>query len=137
MRYHKVLFAVAFVAAAVVAVSLVTGQTDGQPAATSGEGSVTGRFLYSSGAPAALMPLILRGVAPPRVVHRGITDDQGTFQITGVEDGAYRLFELRVYLNAAEGTCEVLSRRSVEVTGGTLDLGDLVLTARTIPPSGG
>ena len=46
-------------------------------------GAVTGRLLYSSGQPAALVPVVLRGGRPARAVVRAATDSPAASEPTG------------------------------------------------------
>lgn len=136
---RRALSAIAVVVAALVATGLLVGQAHehgDQPAEGPEGGAVTGRLLYSNRDPAARLPVVLRGALPSRTTRRAITDTQGRFRAANLEAGRYRLFELRVYLSAKQGKCEVLARRDLKVADETLDLGELVLTPKTIPPAG-
>jgi hypothetical protein len=99
-----------------------------------GEPGVRGRLLYSNGAPAERVPVVLRSADPPQRTYRVNTGEDGRFALRGIPAGRYRLFEIRVYVNAKLGKCEVMARRAVTVGPDGLDLGTVKLAPGTIPP---
>ena len=97
-------------------------------------GTVRGRLVYSSGGPADRVPVVLRQVDPPRRSARELTGADGRFEFKGLAGGAYRLFEVRVYVDGGKGQCEVLEKRDLRLDGKPVQLGDLKLARKTIMP---
>ncbi len=133
-RYRRVaVLAVVLVAAGVLAAGHLTGQTGARPGPPR-KGDVAGLLVYSNGEPAGLLPLVMRNAARPDIVLKASADARGVFRFKNVAPGTYRLFELRAYLDARTGKCEVLERRTLKLTGKGANLGKLVLIPKTFPP---
>ena len=117
LRYRRsAVCALVLVAAGVLAAGHLRGQTGAEPAPLR-KGEVAGLLVYSDGKPAGLLPLVMRHSARPEVVQKASTDARGAFRFKNVAPGTYRLFELRAYLDARTGKCEVLERRKLKITG--------------------
>ena len=95
---------------------------------------VKGRLLYSNSKAADRIPVVLRAADHPDRNYRASTGENGRFTFPAVPPGKYRLFEIRVYTNLKLGKCELMARREVSVEAKGLDLGDVTLVAKTIPP---
>lgn len=96
---------------------------------------VKGRLLYSDGSPADRIPVVLRSTDGTGRSYRVNTGKDGRFLFRAVPQGRYRLFEIRVYVNARKGECEVMERRNVTVVPNGLDLGTVKLKPKIIPPA--
>ncbi len=96
---------------------------------------VKGRLLYSDGSPADRVPVVLRNARIAAQSLQVSTGKDGRFLFGAVPKGRYRFFEIRVYVNAKLGKCEVMDRRSVSVGADGLDLGTVKLKPKIIPPT--
>jgi len=134
-------FLIGAVAAGILLLGSGLSSSDAQPSGGSRpEGAagpaVTGRVTYSTGRPAALVPVVLRSVDPAGRTHQMLTGQDGRFEFQAVAEGAHRLFEIRVYVDGERGRCEVLDRRDVPVGRKPVRLGDLKMTPKIIMPVG-